>query len=480
MKILLIQPPDTHMITTNVPSVVDEETGAYPPLGILYVAAYLEQHSNHEVEILDCILENHTQQDIAREIQQRQPDLVGLSATTFTLIDCILTAKTIKALDPDIPIVIGGPHVFIFPHETMQIPEVDYIVIGEGEIPFTQLVNALADQRDRTTLPGIGYRDNGEIKINPALPLNQHLDDLPFPARHRIPQSRYYTVLARKTPITTMMTSRGCPYQCIFCDRPHLGKQFRYRSAESVVQEMRQCEEMGIGEIFVYDDTFTINRQRVLDICRLKQEQGIQIGWDIRAHINTMNDEVLDALAAANCLRIHYGVESGNAEINKVLRKGLDLHKTKALFTKTQQRGMDTLGYFMIGNPDETRAQAMETIDFACGLDANYIHLSVATPFPATDLYRLGFERGLYKEDYWRAFAQNPRPDFVPELWEEHMNRDELIELMRLGYKRFYMRGGYIFKSVFAVRSWPEFKRKAKAGLRLLRWGSNPTAKLSA
>jgi anaerobic magnesium-protoporphyrin IX monomethyl ester cyclase len=361
----------------------------------------------------------------------------------------------------------------------MQIPEVDYIVLGEGEQNFAQLVNAIEAGTDIGSIGGVGYRTHGDVKITPALPLNPDLDALPFPARHLIPQERYYTVLAKKTPITTMMTSRGCPYQCIFCDRPHLGKQFRYRSAQSVVDEMQLCEEMGIGEIFIYDDTFTVNRQRVLDICRMIRERGLSIGWDIRAHINTMNDEVLDALAASNCLRIHYGVESGNEEIMKVIRKGLNLDKTKEMFTKTRQRGMDTLGYFMIGNPDETREQAMETIDFACNLDANFIHLSVATPFPATDLYRLGFERGLFTTDHWREFAKNPTSDFIPELWEENMSREELIALMQWGYKRFYMRGDYLLKSVLSVRSWSEFKRKARAGIRLLNWGARKNSPLA-
>jgi radical SAM superfamily enzyme YgiQ (UPF0313 family) len=417
---------------------------------------------------------------LEEEIRKRKPDIVGITATTFTLIDCIQTAKRAKSVSPEIKVILGGPHVYIYPRETLHIPEVDYIVLGEGEQNFTQLINALADEKDVSIIGGIGYREDGEIKLTPVLPLNQHLDELPFPARHLIPQERYYTVLAKKTPITTMMTSRGCPYKCIFCDRPHLGKQFRFRGPQSVVDEMQQCEEMGIGEIFIYDDTFTVDRNRVLEICRLIQERGLRIGWDIRAHINTMNDEVLDALAASNCLRIHYGVESGNQEINKIIRKGLNLEKTKEMFRKSKARGMDTLGYFMIGNPDETREQAIETIEYACGLEADYIHLSVATPFPATDLYRLGFERGLYQEDFWREFAKNPTPDFVPELWEEKMSREELIELMQLGYKRFYMRSNYLLKKVFAVRSWPEFKRKAKAGFRLLSWGAKAEAKSGA
>ncbi len=459
------------MITTNVPSVVDEESGAYPPLGILYVAAFVEQNTNYQVEILDTLLDHLSYEEIEEEIRRRKPDVVGIQAMTFTLIDATLTAKVVKKVDRSIPVIFGGPHVYIYPQETLEISEVDYIVLGEGEVTFAALLEALEKGSDPENVPGIGFKRNDDIVTTPLVPLNQDLDSLPMPARHLVPVDKYYSVLAQETPITTMMTSRGCPFQCIFCDRPHLGKNFRYRSPESVVNEMKLCQDMGIREIFVYDDTFTVRRERVLEICRLYNEYGLTIKWDIRAHINTMNDEVLDALASAGCTRVHYGVESGTHEILKVIKKGIILKRIREVFAKTKERGITTLGYFMIGNPTETKAQAIETIEFACKLPADFIHLSVATPFPATELYRMGFRENLYKEDYWKEFSRNPHPDFKPKLWTEVMSEEELINLMQWGYRRYYMRAGYIFKRVLDVRSWAEFQRKAKAGIRLLSWG---------
>ena len=476
MKVLLIQPPEFNMITTNVPSVVDEETGAYPPLGLLYVAAFLEQQTDHTVEILDAILDGLDYDGLEAEIRRRKPDVVGIQAMTFTLIDATLAAKVVKSIDPSIPVMFGGPHVYIYPNETLQIPQVDYIVIGEGEVTTADLVNALAEGRDMATVNGIGYKQDGQIKLTPSVALNQDLDALPMPARHLVPQDRYYSVLARETPITTMMSSRGCPMQCIFCDRPHLGKQFRYRSPQSVVDEMEACERMGIKEIFIYDDTFTIRRDRVMEICRLYRERGLTIKWDSRAHINTITEPMLDAMAASGVTRLHYGVEAGTEEITKVLKKGIDLNRTREVFRESKKRGITTLGYFMIGNPGETKEQAIETIEFARRLDADFIHLSVATPFPATELYRMAFKVGLYQNDYWREFSRNPSPDFRPKLWTEVMSEEELINLMQWGYQRFYMRGGYIMKRVLELRNWNEFVRKARAGIRLLAWGAKAKA----
>ncbi|MFH1739969.1 MAG: radical SAM protein [bacterium] len=456
------------MITTNVPSVVDEESGLYPPLGLLYVASFAEKNTSHTVEILDCLADRLTYEQLGDEIRARKPDVVGIQAMTFTLIDAILTAKAAKQANPSVPVILGGPHVFIYPEETLSIPEVDYIIRGEGEESFTQLLEALGQGGDLSGILGLGYKENGKIHLNPEPPLLEDLDRLPMPARHLVPQERYYSVLAKATPITTMMTSRGCPMRCIFCDRPHLGKRFRYRSADSVVEEMALCAQLGIQEIFIYDDTFSIRKDRVLDVCRAIKDRNLRIHWDIRAHINTLNEEVLDALAESGCSRIHYGVESGNPEILKILRKGINLNNARRVFRMTKERGITTLAYFMIGNPTETPQQIDDTFRFARELDPDFVHIAITTPFPATELYRRALDTGLYEKDFWRDFARDPRPDFVPRVWDEILSREQLIELMRKGYRRFYTRPGYLLKSLLAVRSWKEFQRKAKAGLRLL------------
>ncbi len=161
MKVLLISPPDDHMITTNVPSVVDEESGLYPPLGLLYVASYLEANSDHAVEVLDTHVDRLNYAQIEEEIRRRQPDVVGIQALTFTVIDSILTARVVKKVNPDTPVVLGGPHVFIYPQETLSIPEVDYLVLGEGEETFTRLIEALAKGADLAEIPGLAFNRFG-------------------------------------------------------------------------------------------------------------------------------------------------------------------------------------------------------------------------------------------------------------------------------------------------------------------------------
>lgn len=469
MKVLLIYPPAENMITTNVPSFVDEETGFYPPLGLMYVAAYAERNTEHKIEILDTQVERMNYAMIEREIGRRKPDIVGIQAMTFTLIDVILTAKIIKRVDEEIMIVLGGPHVNIYPNETISIPEIDYIVLGEGEVPFTELIQNMENTQKLKKIRGLVFKEGEKIVNTGSRELIDDLDIIPFPARHLTSYKKYYSLLAKRSPVTTMMTSRGCPYKCLFCDRPHLGKKFRARSAGNVVDEMEECVDMGIKEFFLYDDTFTINRQRVLDICDEIVNRGLDVGVDIRTRVDNVNKELLEKLREAGCERIHYGVESGNPEILKVLRKGITIEQARKAFKMTKEVGIKTLAYFMIGSPRETKSQILETIEFAKKLNPDYVHFSVTTPYPATPLYYMGLKEGQLKNDCWKEFAKNPTKDFVPELWEENLSREELIELLKYAYKSFYTRPRYIIKEMLEVRSLEEFKRKAKAGLKVFK-----------
>lgn len=469
MKVLLIRPPKLNMISTNVPNVVDEETGCYPSLGLMYIAACVERYTDHQIEILDTQAEKMNYEEMKSEIRKRNPDIVGIQAMTFTLVDVILTAKIVKELDRSIPLILGGPHVNIYPEETISNSEIDFLVLGEGEYVFPDLINALSQRKDLSKIRGIVYKRNKEIINTGKREFITNLDAVPFPAHHLVPYQKYYSVLAKRTPITTMMTSRGCPFKCIFCTRPQLGKIFRYRSAENVVDEMEQCARIGIKEIFLYDDTFTIKKQRVIDICNEILRRNLKIMWDIRARVDTVDEKILKKLKLAGCERIHFGVEAGTQGILNILRKGITLQQAEKAFQWSREVGITTLAYFMIGNPTESRKQILETIKFSVKIKPDYVHIALTTLFPATELYRRGLERKILKYDYWKEFAENPRTDFVPEIWEENLRREELIRLLKSAYMKFYMRPGYILKRVYKVKSWLEFKRKAKAGLKLLK-----------
>jgi radical SAM superfamily enzyme YgiQ (UPF0313 family) len=471
LKVLLINQPDRQTIFANNPEILEEGRGYNPPLGLLYVAAALK-NADIEVEVIDAQVEGLDYAELEQRIRKSKPDAVGMTLMTFTIFDVKQTAELVRKINADIKIAVGGPHVFIYPEETLKQPWVDAILIGEGEKNSPQFFKNIFEKEKLSEVPGAGFIDkNGKIVINRPDNLIEDLDSIPFPARELTPYMKYNSVIAKRTPITTMFTSRGCPYNCLFCNRPHLGKQFRARSAKSVVDEIKHCYEMGIREFLIYDDTFTIQRERVVEICNMLIESGLnkKIGFDVRARVNTVDEELLRLMKKAGCERIHYGVESGTEKILKILRKGITLEQALEVFKITKKVGISTLAYFMIGSPCETEEDVEETIRFALKLNPDFVHITITSPFPDTPLYDMALKENVINSDVWREFALNPTKEFLAPHWNRELSDEKLHFYIKKAYKKFYLRPFYIIKKVFAVRSFDEFMRKAKAGLSIIK-----------
>jgi len=468
MKILLINPPSSNLILTNLPEILAQED-PMPPLGLMYVAAYLKKYTNHEIKILDRLIDKISHEQLKEKIEKEKPDIIGITTLTFTLIDVLRVARIVKKINNDIKVILGGPHVNIYPKETLNFPEVDYLVLGEGEKPAKNLIDNLNQIKNLYNLKGIAFKDGNKIINNGPRELINNLDELPFPYRDIISIKKYSSVLSENSPITTLFSSRGCPFRCTFCNRAHLGKVFRARSAKNVVDEMEECKKIGIKEIFIYDDTFTINRQRVLDICSEIKKRNLKIYWDVRARVDTVDEELLSSMKNAGCERIHYGVEAGTDKILKVLNKSITLEQVEKTFKLTRKIGIQTLAYFMIGSPRETKKDIIETIKFSKKIKPDFVCFSITTPYPQTDIYTLGLKEKILPYDFWQKFAENPQSDFVPEVWEEKLSREELFSLFKKAYHSFYLRPGYIFNKILKLKSTKELFTKAKAAFGVLK-----------
>jgi len=467
MKVLLINPPRENEIIGNNPPIIEKERGFNPPLGLLYLAAYLEKYSKHDVTILDAQVEKIEYSDLEFRIRSVRPDIVGVTTMTMTLIDVIKTIGIAKKTDRNIRIVLGGPHVHLFPNETIQLDNVDYLVLGEGEKTFKELIDHLDDTSQLRRVPGLVFEDDDKI-INTGIPAPiENLDEMPFPARHMVPFKKYTSLLAKGKIATTIFTSRGCPFKCSFCDRPHLGKVFRARSAKDVVDELEECTKMGIYEFLFYDDTFTVDKQRVIDICREIINRKLDIGWDIRTRVDTINEEIIKHLKMAGCQGIHYGIEAGTERVLRILNKGITIDKARHIFDLTKKYKIPILAYFMIGNPTETLNDIYSTFSAMKMLDPSYVHITILTPFPGTKIYLDGMQNGIIKKDYWREFSENPTPDFITPHWDEMFSREELNDLLTEGYRKFYLRPSYIFKSLIKIGSITELMKKTKAGIKV-------------
>lgn len=467
MKVLLINPPRENEIIGNNPSIIEEERGYNPPLGLLYIAGYLVENSNHNITVIDAQVEELGYDALLSKILSVKPDVVGLTTMTLTLIDVLKVVDLVKKIDKNTKVVLGGPHVHLFPEETINIENVDFLVLGEGEESFKELLDYIDEKPHLKNIPGIVFKDNGKTINTGIRPMNKNLDELPFPARHLVPYKKYSSLLCKGKIVTTVFTSRGCPFKCTFCDRPHLGSGFRARSAKNIVDELEECVRMGIHDFLFYDDTFTINRKRVLEVCNEIINRKLDIAWDIRTRVDVVNEEMLKLLNKTGCQGIHYGIEAGSEKILKVLQKGITIDKAKQVFDLTRKYRIPILAYFMIGNPTETKDDIYSTFKVTRALKPDYIHMTILTPFPGTKIYLDGLKSGIIKKDFWREFAKNPTPDFTPPHWNEIFTRDELNELLIEGYRKFYIRPSYILKRITKIRSLSELKKKTKAGIKV-------------
>jgi len=472
MKIVLLNPPNENRIYSEVPAHVGEEVCSLPPLGLMYLEAYLHGHSDHTVKIIDSLSDKLGYDGLRSAITAEKPDLVGITGHSHNLVDMKLSSEMIKKIDEKIMIWWGGPHASAFPEESMTFGEVDGVVAGEGETAFCRAVEALEKGQPPEGIPGVLFRKNGDVINNGPPCAIEDLDSLPMPRREVLDYKKYYYVIGREVTATSFVSSRGCPYQCTFCSTP--GKAtFRARSPKNVVDEVEALAALGIREIYFVDDTFNIQKDRALQICQEIVRRKIDISWNVRARINLITEELINNLIEAGCTRIQLGVETGSDEGLKVLGKGITIEDIRRVFAMLKKKKITSVAYFMIGCPHEKNEKdTMKTIDFACELDPDYCLFGVFTPYPRTALYEEGVKRGIVDEKAWKSFVRSPSRDFKPQAWSEFMSYEELYRLVDVAYKKFYFRPSQMMKKLREVKSVPDLMRKIKAGLGILGAGS--------
>jgi radical SAM superfamily enzyme YgiQ (UPF0313 family) len=469
MKVILVNPPAENLVRTFAPDSLTEEVGLYPPMGLLYIASYARKMhgARVQIEILDAQVEKMNYKQIRQYLADKKPDVVGISCMTFLLIDALKVAQTAKEVNPQIHVIIGGTHPSIYPEEMLSQSEIDMIVRGEGEYVFSEFLAAFESGKSYAGIKGLGYKENGKNILNPSREFIEDLDRLPFPDRDFLPYKKYYNVLGKGREVMTgLLTSRGCPFNCIFCT-PKDGKICRMRSPENVVREIEECYAKGITDFDIIDDTFIINKKRTIAIADLIIKRGLKITMDVRSRVDTVNQEVLDKIAQAGCTRIRFGVESGDPEILKNLRKGITIEQAREAYKMAKKAGLITFAYFMLGSPGETETEIKSSIKLAKELNPDFVQFLITTPFPSTDLYKLGREKGILKGDYWRKFSSHPYEDFQTQWWTEYFSPEELQKWQRKAHLKFYYRPGYLFNQLRQIKSFTELKRKARAAVRM-------------
>lgn len=431
------------------------------PLGLLYIATCI-QEAGHEVQLVDGAFWTH--REVIDKVREYNPGFVGVSANASMWTKAMKTAEDIKALDPSIHVTAAGPFPSAVEEKCLELCEhFDSIIIGEGEVTAPELIAKLVKGESLEGVSGVAYRaDDGSIIKNEPRPLLEDLDSIPIPRReflgdfdkYESPPGSY-----KEKPIAIVMTSRGCKARCIYCFQMKGERRVRFRGVENVMQEIEELVNVyGFREIRFLDETFTADRDRAMEMFRQIKERKLKFSFYVSSRVNTVDLELLREMKKAGCWAILYGAESGVQKNLNTMKKGIKLDQTRDAVKAAKKAGLKVYTPFIIGIPGETYEEALQTIDFAIELDPHYANFHSMTPFPGTELYENIDEYGTMSgntDDY--TFEGGA---FVPYT----MTREQIDELRTLAFRRFYSRPGFIFRRLFEVRSWYDFRTVLKGG----------------
>ncbi|BDV44866.1 B12-binding domain-containing radical SAM protein [Geotalea uraniireducens] len=435
MKVLFVHPHGSNWLGTGQD--ISAIFNLMPPLGMMSIAAFLEARGI-TTEIIDCYGTPLRGEALAAEILRRQPDAVGFSCTTSSFLEGYRIAELLKERRPDLPVVFGGAHACSVGVALLdRFPAIDYLVIGEGENTLYEL--AAAGFRNPAAIPGVGFRRDGCGTLAAPRELIADLDTLPFPAYHRLPgfPRRYNLPLFSypTAPNTSVISSRGCPYHCSYCDRSVFSRGFRFNSPEYIVEHLAYLHrEFGIRHVFFYDDLFTFDRRRVERLCVLMEERRLPVTYNCIARLEHVDDELLRLLRRSGCWQVNFGIESGDPEVLKQHRKFYGLDEVQRKLLMVRKAGLRVKGLFMIGLPGETEQSIRRTIDYALSLPLDEINVTKFTPFPGAPIYRTIGEQGTFTEEWPLMNCLNFV--FVPH----GMTREQLEGLYNEFIRRFYRR----------------------------------------
>ncbi|MEM5806803.1 MAG: radical SAM protein [Candidatus Aenigmatarchaeota archaeon] len=429
-----------------------------PPLGLAYIAAILVQEG-FEVKILDLNVESKSPLRICEEFK---PNIVGITCTTPVLKSTNDLCKNIKNNFPEIITVVGGAHPSSMPKDMLvNNKSIDFIVIGEGEFTTLEIAeNVENENKNFSKIKGIAFREGEKIIITKSRELISNLDSLPFPARELLPIRKYNShICSLKEPEMSIITSRGCPYNCIFCCKKIFGRVFRARSACNVVDEIEHLvNRYRAREITIVDDNFTLDKERTIEICKEIIQRELDISWftpnGIRA--DALDEERIKWMKKSGCHLLFFGVESGSQRIINKIKKGINLKQIENVVELCRKYEIDVGLFFMIGLPNEKEEDIKKTILFAKKLNPDIAKFGITVPFPGTSLFEELDKKGFIKNYNFEDYSLHSQPVFETE----YLSSDEIMKFYKKAYREFYLDLRHNLRQFSKIRSFTELKKK--------------------
>jgi radical SAM superfamily enzyme YgiQ (UPF0313 family) len=411
-------------------------------MGLAYLTAVLEENG-HEVTVIDCPALEIDHEKLKARLASFEPNIVGITSMTPTIQSTLLSARVVKETCPDATVVLGGPHATFMDREILdQEAAVDIVVRGEGEQTFLELAQNVSDPKSLHGVDGITFRNREQVLQTPIRSFIQNLDQLPYPAYKYFPLRKYRLFGKLFLPI---ITSRGCPFQCSFCVTSRMfGKEYRARSPKNIVDELELLRDVYGADAFTfYDDTLTLDRKRILEICEEIKTRKIGIPWDCQTRVDQVSKEVLAKMRETNCQQIFFGVESGCQKILDAVKKGTSVEQNEKAVRLAKDAGLFVAVSVIIGYPGETADMLKQTLDFIRKAEPDDVYLCVATPYPGTELRRLVEDMGLKMSTEWELY------DTVTPVFENpFLSAEEIRKTRKTFYDSFYS-PTYVLRQLF-------------------------------
>jgi anaerobic magnesium-protoporphyrin IX monomethyl ester cyclase len=374
----------------------DNSLFRFPPLGVGYVAASLKKHGI-SVELIDCTF--LSKEEAVEKVKRSKPQVIGIYSM-FSFKTSSLELARVFEDDCDL-IVVGGPLPTLDPTAFLGI--FDVVVVGEGEGTMVELVDSFEKEAGFSSVKGIAYKEGSEVRFTSPRGFVDDLDYLPFPSRELFDNEAYKRYYAKRFSYTTtpLITSRGCPFTCDFCSRPVFGTSFRTRSAGNIVDEVESVVGLGYDRVWFADDCFTLNRNHLLSVCGELVQRDVDVSWECLSRVDTMDREVAAKMRKAGCVRVFFGIESGNNHVLGLMNKQITVEQARRAVYAAKSGGLQVGAFFIVGYPGESDQTILDTLRFASGLPLDYLSFTLPYPIPGTALFeRVKGKGGVAVEDW--------------------------------------------------------------------------------